>query len=554
MPLKIMRRIWSPSTPVGIPRKLMYVVAVALTILLIASPSHAASSQPLGEPTTRQSVASTSNAGDQPDAVCPSGGQCFTDVPSTNPFYAFVNRIYQQDLVTGYPCGGPGEPCDAQNRPYYSPINNVTRQQMAKFIDNARHLPGIDIEVSGGTVPIIAHNNTGTAIAAYSTSGQALTVQSGNQSAIYAQSGEAAVISAYSTGSTGASYGVYATGATGLYGGGTDGVAGAGSIVGVSGSSTSGTGVSGTSTSGSGVFGQSMSDPGVNGNSTNSYGVYGTSPNSYGVNGHSINSYGVYASSDNNDGLIATSNAHVGVIGQSTTGEGVDGDSQSSNGVAGISGTGYGVYGQSSHLAGVWGTSNSGDGVDGTSTSGYGVYGSSTGNYAGYFSGNVHVTGNCCAMGQGTTQIDDPLDPANKVLNQSVVASPDMLEVYRGHVTLDAAGSATVQLPAYFEALNRDFDYQLTPVGAPMPNLYIAQEVQGNSFKIAGGKPGGKVSWQVTGTRNDPYAQAHPIQPEQAKPTGEQGKYLYPAEYGQPASSGIDYTKQQQAQQVRKNP
>ena len=99
----------------------------------------------------------------QPSATCPAGGQCFADVPPGNPFYAFVNRIYQQDLVTGYACGGTGEPCDPDNRPYYRPVNNVTRQQMAKFIDNARHLPGIDIEVNAGTPPIIAHNNTGTA-------------------------------------------------------------------------------------------------------------------------------------------------------------------------------------------------------------------------------------------------------------------------------------------------------------------------------------------------------------------------------------------------------
>src|SRR4051812_29912465 len=107
-----------------------------------------------------------------PVATCPAGGQCFADVASGNPFYAFVNRIYQQDLVTGYPCGGPGEPCDADSRPYYRPNNNVTRQQMAKFIDNARRLSQIHIDVINGTIPIYANNTNGTAISAYSTSGQ----------------------------------------------------------------------------------------------------------------------------------------------------------------------------------------------------------------------------------------------------------------------------------------------------------------------------------------------------------------------------------------------
>lgn len=48
-------------------------------------------------------------------------------------------------------------------------------------------------------------------------------------------------------------------------------------------------------------------------------------------------------------------------------------------------------------------------------------------------------------------------------------------------------------LPEWFETLNRDFRYQLTAVGAPGPNLYVAEEISGNHFKIAGGQPGAKV-------------------------------------------------------------
>jgi hypothetical protein len=50
--------------------------------------------------------------------------------------------------------------------------------------------------------------------------------------------------------------------------------------------------------------------------------------------------------------------------------------------------------------------------------------------------------------------------------------------------------------PDYFEALNRDPSYHLTAIGAPMPNLHVAVEIQGNRFKIAGGVPGKKVSWK----------------------------------------------------------
>src|SRR5437762_3481420 len=107
-----------------------------LTIAMSALPASASDPQPHS--------AQPAQTAKSPDATCPPDGQCFADVLPGNVFYDFVNRIFQQDLVTGYPCGGPGEPCDPEGRPYYRPINNVTRQQMAKFIDNARHDPGIE--------------------------------------------------------------------------------------------------------------------------------------------------------------------------------------------------------------------------------------------------------------------------------------------------------------------------------------------------------------------------------------------------------------------------
>ncbi len=61
-----------------------------------------------------------------------------------------------------------------------------------------------------------------------------------------------------------------------------------------------------------------------------------------------------------------------------------------------------------------------------------------------------------------------------------------------------------------------DFRYQLTCVGGYAP-VYVAEEIQGNRFKIAGGKPGLKVSWQVSGVRHDTYARNHPLQVEVSK-------------------------------------
>ncbi|MEY2547077.1 MAG: hypothetical protein QOG48_2194 [Verrucomicrobiota bacterium] len=144
------------------------------------------------------------------------------------------------------------------------------------------------------------------------------------------------------------------------------------------------------------------------------------------------------------------------------------------------------------------------------------------------------VTGSF-SKGSGTFKIDHPLDPANKFLYHSFVESPDMMNVYNGNVTLDANGEATVQMPEWFESLNKDFRYQLTSIGAPGPNLYVAEEVMGNHFKIAGGTAGARVSWQVTGVRQDAWANAHRVQVEEEKPMGERGTYLHPELFGQPA-------------------
>ena len=40
-----------------------------------------------------------------------------------------------------------------------------------------------------------------------------------------------------------------------------------------------------------------------------------------------------------------------------------------------------------------------------------------------------------------------------------------MMNIYNGNVITDANGEAVVALPEWFEALNRDFRYQLTVIG-----------------------------------------------------------------------------------------
>lgn len=75
----------------------------------------------------------------------------------------------------------------------------------------------------------------------------------------------------------------------------------------------------------------------------------------------------------------------------------------------------------------------------------------------------------------------------------------------------------------------------------PAPNLHVAEEIAYNRFKIAGGRPGMKVSWQVTGIRKDPFAEAHRIPVEEEKPAAEQGTYLHPEEWGQPEEKLLHY-------------
>jgi hypothetical protein len=108
------------------------------------------------------------------------------------------------------------------------------------------------------------------------------------------------------------------------------------------------------------------------------------------------------------------------------------------------------------------------------------------------------------------------------------VESPDMMNVYNGTVTLDDNGQATVELPDWFGALNRDYRYQLTAIGSPGPELHISREVKDGKFSIAGGKAEQKVSWQVSGIRQDAWANANRIPVEVDKPEKDQGRYLHP--------------------------
>src|SRR5205085_2045066 len=62
----------------------------------------------------------------------------FADVPASHPFYSFVETGYAHNIISGYTCGGPGEPCDPQQRPYFRPGYDITRGQLSKVMTLAR--------------------------------------------------------------------------------------------------------------------------------------------------------------------------------------------------------------------------------------------------------------------------------------------------------------------------------------------------------------------------------------------------------------------------------
>lgn len=390
---------------------------------------------------------------------------------------------------------------------------------------------------------------------------------------------------------------------TGIHG---DSVSG----IGIHGNSSGSIGVHGTSIDGTGMYGYSQNSTAVRGLAPIGIGVLGESSSSTGVRGttgsNSQSAYGVHASNtgagtaifgeaQNGTGIRGTTNSiSPGIYGvhgiNNGVGAGMRGDAQSGTGTAGISVSGNGVLGQTSRggdVAGVLGltghengrgvigrangnaSSGEAQGVRGESANGIGVvgYGNTgvigygvlgpgivgNGTQAGFFSGNVTITGNLTIDGVFENQgaalvIDHPLDPENKYLYHSFVESPDMMNIYNGTITTDETGVASVTMPDYFSALNRDFRYQLTVIGQ-FAQAIVAEKIADNRFTIKTDKPNVEVSWQVTGVRQDAFANKHRIPNEVEKTTAERGYYLHPQAFGQAAEKSVGWARDPQLMQ-----
>jgi hypothetical protein len=323
---------------------------------------------------------------------------------------------------------------------------------------------------------------------------------------------------------------------------------------GVLGQAFNGTGVRGISSTSFGVFGSSDSFTAVEARSTTGFGVFGSSNTNTGIHGQSNAGFGIFGSSNSNTGIHGQSNTGVGVFGFTNQGTAIFGHSPNGTALfglsdnnlgAGVSGfnstAGIGVTGQTGTGLGVFGASNTGIGVLAQSNDGPALMSLTGGGPAGEFIGDVSVSGTL-TKGGGSFKIDHPLDPANKTLSHSFVESPDMMNIYNGNIITDEVGEATVTLPEYFEALNRDFRYQLTVIGQ-FAQAIVAEEVKHNRFRITTNIPAVKVSWQVTGIRRDVWAERHRIPVEKEKPESERGFYLHPELFGQEEDRRVEWAR-----------
>jgi hypothetical protein len=429
------------------------------------------------------------------------------------------------------------------------PVSSVapTANQVLKW-NGAAWAPGAD---AGLQLPF---SGTSTAISAFQVTNQGSGTDS---SALCGITGSAtAAVRGQHNGAGGGGYGVWASHAgagTGLFATTFGGTAVYGAANGMAGPNFGGV-FEAWGSFGRGVFGQAYAETGTNfggyffslGNTGR--GVYGGAESVTGVN------YGVWGQSASTSGRAVFGQAFAST--GATFGGRFEVASPSGVGVLGLntasSGAAVGIYGQSDSASGralfglatttsgdavgAYATSNStaGRGVVGwaTATSGatYGVWGraeSPTG-FA------VFAEGRLGASGTKSFCIDHPDDPEARYLLHYSSESPEVINFYSGNATLDDAGGARIELPPYFARLNQDPRYQLTPIGAPMPGLHVAEEIDAAvlasaagapierpgptcSFRVAGGVPGGRVSWRVEAVRSDAWVRTHGAPVEIAK-------------------------------------
>lgn len=175
-----------------------------------------------------------------------------------------------------------------------------------------------------------------------------------------------------------------------------------------------------------------------------------------------------------------------------------------------------------------------------SSIEGVGVSGQAPGQPSAYA---LFAFGNTGANGLKSFVIDHPLDPANKVLKHFCTEGEQPLNVYSGNIRTDSKGFATVELPDYFDEINRDARYQLTVVddSDDFVLVKVSKPVKNGQFVIRSSQPGILVSWRVEGVRNDAWVRRVGAQAVSQKPESQRGRYYDPESYGLSPEQGIGY-------------
>lgn len=410
--------------------------------------------------------------------------------------------------------GGGSEECVTLDEAYDCGGSGVGRQISA---DNGA------VEI---TLPSTGTSNSGLEV--YSDKAVSWAIGAGNTSTGVAILGDITGTNNEYNAIQGSSYSNYNSGGTAIGSGGVAGFyEGTGDGVGVYGSiaNTGSAGIAGVF----GINGRTNGGFGVNGQGTTGvlgeavvptvagFGVYGTTARGIGVQGETddMSFYGVsglnYAINNTGSGIGVMGDGNIGTWGQT------------------VDGGGYGVFGLNAS------TSTTLNNI-GTAGEGWvGIYGETNDPGTGF---GVYSNGNFGASGTKAFVIDHPIDPENKILKHFSMESPEVLNLYRGNVVLDNNGEAVVELPDYFESINTNFSYNLTPIGAPV-NLYIKEKIANAKFVIAGGNPNMEVSWTVYAERNDKYMQQYPEAGAVEIEKRQKGKYLNPEIYGQPDSKSV---------------
>lgn len=127
------------------------------------------------------------------------------------------------------------------------------------------------------------------------------------------------------------------------------------------------------------------------------------------------------------------------------------------------------------------------------------------------FAGAITGYGSLSISGTKNFSIDHPTKPG-MLLQHASIESNEVLNIYRGKMTIDASGKAAVYMPAWFDAVNANTDVLVTCRGT----VANWTDLTNGSF-IVTAKAGSKCSWVVTGARNDSFIRANPFQVETPK-------------------------------------